>query len=276
MLDLTDTAVSYAEQGWPVFPCRPGGKVPVTPHGCLDASNDVDRIRSWWARHPACNIGLRTGDVFDVLDLDGIEGCDAFDAWCITVGLTITFESVPAVSTPSGGFHLYWEPTGAGNRAKMLPGIDWRGHHGYVIAAGSTRPDGDYFWYADPPELSPAPQALIDLVTPAQIRPDRLMDAPRLRYSSDSGDGTRYGYAALSDETRRVAMSGQGHRNDQLNESAFVIYQLVAGGQLAEYMATEALTAAARTAGLDDREIAQTLRSARRSGTLLPRIPTPR
>ena len=30
---LVDAALRYAELGYPVFPCVPGGKVPITPHG---------------------------------------------------------------------------------------------------------------------------------------------------------------------------------------------------------------------------------------------------
>jgi hypothetical protein len=45
------------------------------------------------------------------------------------------------------GFHWYVKPTGMGNRAGVLPGVDFRGKNGYVIAPPSVHPDGNrYRW----------------------------------------------------------------------------------------------------------------------------------
>lgn len=34
-----DQALAYAQRGWPVFPCQPGGKEPATRHGFRDAQH---------------------------------------------------------------------------------------------------------------------------------------------------------------------------------------------------------------------------------------------
>ncbi|ATL69870.1 bifunctional DNA primase/polymerase [Nocardia terpenica] len=62
---LGDAALVYASWGWPVFPLRPGGKVPATRHGFKDATTDTARIRAWWKAMPGANIGLATGAVVD-------------------------------------------------------------------------------------------------------------------------------------------------------------------------------------------------------------------
>ena len=37
---LLSAALRYADFGYPVFPCAPGGKVPITPRGFKDATTD--------------------------------------------------------------------------------------------------------------------------------------------------------------------------------------------------------------------------------------------
>jgi Bifunctional DNA primase/polymerase, N-terminal len=72
---VADAAVAYAARGWPVLPLRPGGKAPLIAraeggHGVHDATIDPDRIRAWWAAHPAANVGLAAGAAFWALDVD--------------------------------------------------------------------------------------------------------------------------------------------------------------------------------------------------------------
>ena len=53
-------ALRYAELGYPVFPCVPGGKVPLTPHGFQDATTDPGADRGVVDEAPDANIGLAT------------------------------------------------------------------------------------------------------------------------------------------------------------------------------------------------------------------------
>ncbi len=68
--ELLRAALRYAELGYPVFPCAPGTKKPLTQHGFQDASADADQIEAWWAQHPAANIGIPTAGLI-VIDIDG-------------------------------------------------------------------------------------------------------------------------------------------------------------------------------------------------------------
>jgi hypothetical protein len=47
---VLDLALWYAEHGFPIFPCSPHGKEPLTPHGFKDATTDLQQIREWWGR----------------------------------------------------------------------------------------------------------------------------------------------------------------------------------------------------------------------------------
>lgn len=150
---LLDAALAYANWGWPVFPLRRHRKAPAIPsahkddepdapkcrgecgregHGLYDAVTNADTIRGWWERFPNANIGLRTGVVFDVIDFDVPEGiptlCQLVDEDRAIHGWVIT---------ASGGTHLYIKPTGRGNHTRWLPGTDYRGQGGYVVAPPS-------------------------------------------------------------------------------------------------------------------------------------------
>jgi hypothetical protein len=91
-----------------------------------------------------------------------------------------------------------------------------------------------------------------------------------------SGEGqSRYGEAALQREANAVALAGDGTRNDTLNKAVFNLSQLVASGHLdIDYMHS-VLTNAGRSCGLPDDEIAITLRSGWRAGSVQPRAVEP-
>ena len=60
--------------------CGQAGKHPLgslVPHGVKDATCNRARVLAWWTRHPQANIGLATGHLFDVLDVDGPAGAQA-------------------------------------------------------------------------------------------------------------------------------------------------------------------------------------------------------
>lgn len=132
---LLDAAVAYAAWGWPVFPLKVQSKQPATRHGFKDATDDPERITAWWTAHPDNNIGLPTGLAFDVIDIDVPHGMRSY-AHLLCGDVLPDIHGI--VATASGGFHLYTLPTGDGNRAGVMPGIDYRGAGGYVVAPPST------------------------------------------------------------------------------------------------------------------------------------------
>ena len=140
---LLEAAVWYARAGIPVFPLKAGQKVPATAHGFKDATTNLDQIRAWWAATPQANIGIPTGGLFTVIDVDLPEGYHS-------LGLMRDADKIPPIHgrviTASGGTHLYVPPTGDGNAAGILPGIDIRGLGGYVVAPPSRSDEGFWLW----------------------------------------------------------------------------------------------------------------------------------
>lgn len=131
---LGEAALWYARWGWPVFPLVKHQKRPATSNGFKDATTDPAQIRAWWDQWPQGNIGLATGHLFDVIDIDMPEGASTLAMLESKENLVIHGR----VSTARGGVHLYVAPTGQGNKARMFDGLDYRGAGGYVVAPPST------------------------------------------------------------------------------------------------------------------------------------------
>lgn len=144
---LGGAAVWYAERGHLVFPLRPGLKTPATPHGFKDASMNPDTIRAWWTRWPAANIGLSTGHLFDVIDVDGPAGLDSAVILEDAGHLPAT---IGHVATPRG-YHYWIHPTGDGCTTAFMSGLDYRGIGGYVVAPPSIDLEGKRWTWLEPP-----------------------------------------------------------------------------------------------------------------------------
>jgi len=167
--NMMAAALQYASNGWPVFPCHPGNKRPLTPGGeggtggLKLATTDEVTIRAWWGRFPKAMIGVPTGTPIGafVIDIDaGIddETGEGFEVDAVIANLEAKIGTTLAVTwtveTPRGGRHLYFTmPLGAviGNRSGLVERVDVRGTGGYVVVPPSQRPDGKaYQWVVSP------------------------------------------------------------------------------------------------------------------------------
>ena len=142
---LASTALWYADQGIAVFPLQPNTKTPMPgSRGFKDATTNPEQITAWWKDNPKSNIGIPTGHHFDVLDIDGAVGFD-------NLQLLDVDQALAHVITPRPGLHIS-QPVeqGAGNAAGILPGIDYRGLGGYVVAPPSIIDGALYEWVKPP------------------------------------------------------------------------------------------------------------------------------
>jgi hypothetical protein len=264
-----DVALSYAARGFEVFPLAPRSKVPLIAarkggKGLHDATRDPRTIRRWWSSCPDANVAARTGVTFDVVDLDGPQAIEAITA-ARGDGARLTG---PAVRTPSG-WHVYVQPTGMGNRAGLLPGVDYRGVGGYICLPPSVHPSGERYQWAGSRgwKLDPLPPWLVRLVERHRDLPVTRPDLPVA-----PGRATAYGAAALRRELDELGQTVEGARNDSLNRSAFALGQLVASGALAEGPTAEALLGAGLRLGLGERECERTIASGMSAGMEQPRL----
>lgn len=160
-------ALRYARLGWPVFPCIEGGKRPASEHGFKDATLDEAQVSAMWRSNPRANIGVPSGAHFWVLDVDAKNG--GLESLRELENFHGELPSTLYAKTPSGGLHFFFEPHPdiANTASKIAPGIDTRGHGGYVCVEGSLVEGNPYaFADFDPlldelPELARAPDWLI-------------------------------------------------------------------------------------------------------------------
>lgn len=149
---LLDSALFYASWGWPVFPLKPGTKEPATRNGFKDATTSTGVIREWWRRNPSANIGVRTGVLFDALDVDFKNG--AWRAWLEIRDSSETPTAHGISITPTSGLHVLFKASGYGSGANMFrtnSGLDYRGKGGYIVAPPSVLADGTrWAWRAKP------------------------------------------------------------------------------------------------------------------------------
>lgn len=155
---LLDAALAYAEMGYPVFPCRPGVKKPLTEHGFLDATTDPAKIEAWWARHPSANVAMATRGLA-VIDRDGAENPWLRDE----PDKELSLAAAPMSLTPRGGSHHFFrQPPGKSWRcstARIAPRVDVRADGGYVLLPPSVTQHGVYRW-RETLELDRAPDQL--------------------------------------------------------------------------------------------------------------------
>lgn len=253
---LADAARGYALAGWPVFPLRPGAKTPAISKahggsGFKDATTDADMVDRWWSQWPTANIGMPTGELFDVLDVDVKESGSGWGSLERLRRSGLLTGCVGIARTRNGGVHLFFPASG--DRSSGLPFLDFKALGGYVVLPPSLVPGdlpestGKYEWTTVP---ASDPGSPLDWSKVARaLRPDRarsLAPAARLR----TADGRVNGLA------RVVAASVEGERNSKL---FWALRKAMLAG-----LDCQPILEAATAVGLADHEIENTYASARR------------
>jgi hypothetical protein len=145
---LDHVVTTYLRLGLPVFPCKPGSKKPATPHGFKSAI----RLSRMTAEQQGAvlasgidgfaekgfNVGIATGDVVDVLDVDVKDGKPGLRAVRTLRDAGLLAGFVAIASTPSGGLHLYYPSSGQRSRQFSAFGLDVKAQGGYVVAPPSS------------------------------------------------------------------------------------------------------------------------------------------
>jgi len=262
------TADTLMQAGVKVHPCRERGtsaKAPYTPRGFLAASSDPIDLDRWSLMFPRAIWGLPCA-LNNVLALDADrhgKGDGVANLFALFQRHQFNRRTVPAVITPSGGMHFYFNrPLGLGQtRGTLCQAVDIR-DNAYVIAPGCTLADGREYQLIEGTleqfaraigsrRLPDPPEWLLPMLVHPPIEPRTNLQTP----------------ATLDDETvqnqikgilRTILRAEEGTRNMLLFWGACKLAEMVAADLVALGIVEMLLDDAGTRIGLPSREIRAT------------------
>lgn len=228
--ELVKAALEYLARGWSVVPGHT-----VTEVGCSCRQADCDRpgkhpmvkwaefqtelpspntVRYWWKRWPDANVIIITGAKSGIVAIDvdpRHQGDESWKVWAASHALPPT----PISITGSGGQHIVFKHPGSEirNTVDLLPGVDFRGDGGYILAPPSMHASGrEYAWDT---EFHPEDVPLADM-TPEL----KLLVMRKGISGGQSGDGVRRSELDIEGMMSGRVRIAEGERNVEMTRVA--------------------------------------------------------
>lgn len=202
--ELLHAALSYAAEGWKVFPlfeinaagacacgsagCTSPGKHPRSFQGVLNATTDEATIRKWWGVAPNANIG-GTGPVVIDIDNDTHKKADGTgkDGFASLAALEAEHGELPPTRTHrsgSNGAHLIFarpDVDKVANGSDVFgkgSGIDVKGDGGYVVLPPSNHASGGHYEVLDALPFAPLPTWIMEALAKGKPAKERVAAPP--------------------------------------------------------------------------------------------------
>ncbi len=259
----------------PIIPIPKGRKGPNLPNW---QTLTPEQLAIKLKKSNGCNRGVRL-DNYAVIDPDskwaGVLMCEWEEqgelpptiAWRTAAGnIKRLFKRPPGLEktlTVKGGLQLR---TGAGMQDVIPPSY---------VKDPEKGIDGTYSWLPgrDPDSIAPAdlPPTILAWFQKNAGNGNLERGGQRTPPAQQQGDYSAYARKALEDELTRLAQTAEGGRNNQLNESAFALGQLIGAGALDRGTVIAKLSETAEAIGLMVWEIQPTILSGIEAGIKEPR-----
>lgn len=243
--------------------CQNVGKHPLPDlvrHGLSDATTDPDTIRVWWTKYPLANIGVRTGEIFDVVDIDTGAGATKLSELAAELGGMPSNLGHARTGRDGAGMHIYVVPGGMkalqGSRTAP-PGIDVKGRGGYVVVPPSLHETGRRYEFISSSGFATGETAGTvpwdRFYAALEVKPKQppRSAAPTTHIPLDAANA--YGRAVLARALELVRHTTKGNRWQTLATEAIpLVCRGIDGGCIDRDSAVRELEEAARDAGLDE------------------------
>lgn len=250
-----------------LHPCPNPGKHPRIKWRQLDRVT-TEQVRDWWGRWPQAGIGILTGarSAVDVIDIDPKHGGD-YGA------LRAKYDGLPDQPTVltgrlddgRRGGHVYvtWPSVDSTNGFATdigVPGVDYRGDGGLVVAPPTAHATGvSYEFTTSPPTVTSTPAWLNEMAAKRRLEQEesrrraaavaqRLKDEPA--GDPDDGNATEFGHHMVAKARTKIGdaanRSGRtGGRHDTVIAQARMLGGLIPTGHVVESFARRQLLDAA-------------------------------
>jgi len=151
------------------------GKTPIHSEWNSREYSQNNKVYKGWV-DSGYNLGYRIKENELIVDLDPRNYADGIDSEELIADLFgyLDFEDLiwelPVVKTGGGGYHIYCTlPDDADYRllrkcVENIPGVDFKKKGGYVVAAGSKHPSGNYYLWENEADRIEAPEELLALI----------------------------------------------------------------------------------------------------------------
>lgn len=284
-MEMREHAVTLVSGGYRVLPlhwplldrgtcscsatdCKSVGKHPLNHDGSTGASDDKRVIEAWWDRWPNANIGIATGGLVDVIDIDGPQGQAVFDDYVLRFGVPLHVAKVQTGRI--GGHHYYVTPGGlqnwTGGFGGHPKGLDVKGVGGYVVAPPSLHETGNrYQWTLEPSAEPPRGhvdwsqwhadvKALVSAPVPVDVAKADTLTIRQPKSSNTRGLG--FAEVVKQRVITEVSSAGEGARWQTLAMvGVWGMAGLVLGKEISESEALDLCEDLAREIGLGGAEI---------------------
>lgn len=226
------TPEKFLSFGLSIIPCHSGTNTDNDKRPCIKWKEfqttlpTTQQLHAWQLKWPEANWAIITGKLSGivVLEIDSEEG----EKFCAEHGLPET------VSVQSKrGRHLYFHAPviDVRNWEKRIPGCDFRGNGGYVIAPGSRHKSGFiYAWInsIEDVELADMPEWLLEICKQPEIEREEI----KIVAQTDDPSAVAYASKVLDDEIRLLGETKHGARESATFKTSARLYEFVAGGYL--------------------------------------------
>ena len=156
---LIKTALDYAEENnFSIIPLQKNKKPFIQWTEFQHRKATADEIKSWWDKWPSAMIGIVTGQISGLFVVD----CDTQQGYETVQELLPDSLQTPIARTPRNGWHIYFQYPPDSNmtvQAAVMPGVDYRGEGGYIVAPPSMNGNGKGYEWLEGLSLNECPAA---------------------------------------------------------------------------------------------------------------------